>query len=185
MSLPDRIEEAVVVEREVYDIIRHHPAIANATINGSECTHDPGFMNEVRRSTAPAALLLRYQPDGVALTKKGGVFYWDAKASDQIEKQAYQIYMKLSDWGCPVWIWCRPPGCDLYYQRLHLIRFQDSTQWVNGFPDPWPVYDDWIYPPGSDTAYSGTPYRVIDLSSMRNWYEEHPRNIFTPGANTC
>jgi hypothetical protein len=138
--------------------------------NGTEHTH-PEFVELLRRNNKTRSKLIRFAPDGVMLSIKGDVFHWEAKCSVNIEKDAYETYMKYYDIGCKVIVFIRNKIGDVYWQNVENIKFIDSNDFVSKFPRPLPVVNGWISPRmGHMTNMdgSGTPYKVVDLDSLHD-----------------
>lgn len=147
-------------------------------INGTEHTH-PSFVERLRGSTDQTSLAIRFQPDGVAcLGTLPRTLYVEAKNARNIERTAYEQYMKLHAAGNVLtivfgkldWQWN-------FIERLTLVS---GVVTVSKFPPAqrFPVEDDWIVPRrahhwntvrGTNPQASGTPYREILPSSLRPW----------------
>ena len=64
-------------------------------VNGTEHTH-PDFVRALHRSADQTSLAIRFQPDAVAhIGNTPRAMYVEAKAAKNIEKTAYEQYMKL------------------------------------------------------------------------------------------
>lgn len=165
-----RLSKAVQFENDVEAFLRGRSGILSVAKNGTEHTH-PGFVQLLRTRDDLGAILVRHEPDGVALTQ-AGVWEWEAKASINIEKLAYQTYMAHQAIGHRVLLFVRS-GVDVYWQDVEKIEFVPSENVVGQYPAEkrHPIdADGWICPrlgSGYAGAGSGTPYKVIDLKSMR------------------
>lgn len=137
--------------------------------NGTEHTH-PEFVDGLRSNDSITSKLIRFAPDGIVLNKDETVYHWEAKASDKIERDAYETYMKYIDIGHKVILFAKN-NTAVYLRLIEHVILVDGNVTVECFnPEKrHPVDDKWIYPRrghGYAGRGSGTPYRVIDLSSM-------------------
>lgn len=154
--------------------------------NGTEHTH-PAFVERLRGSTDQTSLAIRFQPDGVACI--GAIprtLYVEAKNAGNIERTAYEQYMKLYAAGNLVaivfgkldWRWN-------FIERLQLVPGQETvSKFAPG--QRFPVVDDWITPRQAqhwnalrfaNPQASGTPYREIAPVSLLPWMTFKPEVI--------
>ena len=161
-------------------VLSEMPGTLAVALNGTEHTH-PSFVQELRTNDLPAAKFVRFAPDGVMVNKKGNVIHWDAKCAATIERDAYETYLKYGEAGCTVLLFVKHEG-HIYWQRIENLRFLSSEEIVLGFPPGrrFPVENGWICPrkkPGYreqvSRNMSGTPYQMIDFSSMKLWTRAH------------
>lgn len=169
-----RLEKATEFEDRVVALLRACPWVIDVAKNGTEHTH-PAFTEQLRQNPTWSAKLIRYAPDGVLLHKTERVYYFEAKRGDSLEKDAYEVYTAHQGRDIGVLIFFEIDG-KVYYQHLQKIRFRDSAAVVEQFPPlrRFPVIDGWICPrakPGfrSLGAMSGTPYRYVDVRSLKPW----------------
>lgn len=137
--------------------------------NGTEHTH-PEFVSGLRSNNSVTSKLIRFAPDGIVLHKDSNIYHWEAKASDKIEKDAYETYMKYVDIGHNVILFAKQFH-NVYLKMINKIVLIDGNTTVNKFSHNrrHPVVDKWIYPRnghGNAGNGSGTPYREIDIDSM-------------------
>lgn len=168
MGFNERIETGQAFEADVEDYCNKNAVMVAK--NGTEHTH-PEFVENIRSNKAKTSKLIRYAPDGILLNKEGDVYHWEAKCSDKIEKDAYETYMKYTGMGHKVLLFCKH-GNQVCCGLIENIRLIDGNDTVNEFPPErrHPVEDKWIYPRrghGNAGIGSGTPYRVIDISSLK------------------
>ena len=147
-------------------------------VNGTEHTH-PAFAEKLRHSTDQTSLAIRFQPDGVAcIGSIPRTIYVEAKAARNIERTAYEQYMKLYNAGNVLavvfgkldWQWN-------FIEAIELSRGEDT---VAKFPPArrFPVADGWIVPSqaqhwqtvkAENPGASGTAYREIVPASLNAW----------------
>lgn len=147
-------------------------------INGTEYTH-PKFIEHLRLSTDQTSLAIRFEPDGViAWGEPPMTWYVEAKASDKIEKTAYEQYMKRQREGNVLIVVFQHRDI-IYWQFIEQVEFINSNEYVNHYANPFPVIDGWIYPRRSQYWHdikwdnpqaSGTAYQVVDMTSLRPWH---------------
>lgn len=146
--------------------------------NGTEHTH-PDFVALLRGNNDTTSKMIRFAPDGVLL-RAGGVTHWEAKCSTinsdyiNLEKDAYETYIKYHYMGCSVFVFFKHPIGDVYGQYVEKIGFVPSEDVVGRFPPHmrYPIdEDDWITPRrsanGKRGSGSGTPYREVDVQSLK------------------
>lgn len=138
--------------------------------NGTEHTH-PAFVELLRKNDSPQSKLIRFAPDGVLL-RAGGVIHWEAKASINIERDAYEVYYRYFEMGCKVLVFIQDKQANAYCQWIEKIGFIPSIAVVGKFgPRAHPIdEDDWICPRkghGYAGGGSGTSYKEVDLSSLK------------------
>jgi len=176
MGFETRISMATKFELEVEQYCRRVSVMAAK--NGTEHTH-PDFVNNIRTNNAETAKLIRYAPDGILLTNEQDVYHWEAKCSDKIEKDAYKTYIKYTQIGHRVLLFCKSRGI-VYCNFVENIALVDGAETVKKYPQSMrhPVKNKWIYPRlghGNSGTGSGTPYREIELSSLKiikNFYAD-------------
>lgn len=169
MAFEQRLKQAKAFEMDVEAFCRHKfVAVAK---NGTEHTH-PDFVDLLRRRSDSGSKLVRFAPDGVAL-QVGGLWHWEAKASQNIERDAYETYMAYHDMGAKLLVFVRSPQTgQVYWQRIERIGFIPSELVVVRYrPERrHPIdEDDWICPRqghGFAGTGSGTPYKEIDFDSL-------------------
>ena len=168
MGFAQRLEVAKSFEMEVERYLCGRTSLVAK--NGTEHTH-PDFTDKIRFNSGRGAKFVRFAPDGVYLSTCGSVIHWEAKAGKHIEKDAYETYMAYNQMGCTVILFVRAER--VYCQRVERVGFIPSIDVVGKFAPArrHPIdEDDWICPRGGHGyagTGSGTPYREIDLSSMR------------------
>lgn len=141
-----------------------------AVRNGTEHTH-PEFVERLRYNDHPTAYFIRFAPDGCALLGDGSVIHWEAKSTQNIEKNAYQTYTRFHNMGCKLILVSRDIKTgDVYAQSINKVSFTPSIQVVSKFKQQHPIdNDDWICPDKAKvkpTKGSRNPYRQIDHRSM-------------------
>jgi len=173
----ERIKTSVAFEKLLFEKLDEQGfAIA---VNGTEHTH-PGFVSQLLHSTDQTSLAIRFQPDGVAcIGKTPRSFFIEAKAARNIEKTAYEQYMKLQVTGNIVIVVFEKLGWG--WNFIEDIKMTDGHETVASFPAEkrFPVSPDgWIYPRSGKRwrdikqkvlRASGTPYREIDKVSLLPW----------------
>ena len=155
-------------------------------INGTEHTH-PDFIKEIRTLVDPVSLFIRYEPDVVICAKLGNgdtpiSFLLEVKAGQNIERAAYEEYMKHVSLGHLIAIVFKCGAGNKYWNFVEEIRFIPSKEVVEKFPNPFHIdQGGWIDP--RKTPYwmenarwnnpqaSGTPYKRVDFKSLLNWDE--------------
>lgn len=170
MTFTDRLKLAKQFEKDVETYLDARKKVLSVVKNGTEHTH-PDFVELLRKNDSATSKLIRFAPDGVALCANKTVIHWEAKASNNIEKDAYETYMKYFDMGCQLVIFVRNKLGRVYFSNVQNISFIPSKLIVNKFPEnPYFVdEDDWIHPRKSGNKVgggSGTPYKKIDFGSM-------------------
>lgn len=140
-------------------------------LNGIEHTH-PDFCNSLHSNDHPTSRWFRHQPDGIFVTKKLGiVHYYECKASLNMERDAYEVYMEIEQIrGLKVYLFFLV-GDQVLSQHCSAIRFLDSRDVVSRWPVPYPIDSDgWICPRKARHVKngSGTPYKEVDISCLRN-----------------
>lgn len=127
------------------------------------------------------AKIIRFAPDGVAVSEDYGALHWEAKLSKSIEKDAYHAYGRLRAAGARVLIFVKAPDTGLvYWQWVQKIKFMDSHEEVAKHPPDkrFDVIDGWISPRTTGRRFSngsGTPYKYINFHSLvecRDFYED-------------
>lgn len=155
--------------------------------NGTEHTF-PEFTKLLRRSEDSTSLAIRFQPDGVACI--GDIprsFYWEAKASNHIEKTAWEQYMNCHEVG-NVLIIIFEYSSEWRWNFIEDIQLIPASETVGRFPPcrRFPVVDGWITPRGSarwneiksrNPQASGTPYREVDMTSLLSWAEFKSKTV--------
>jgi len=170
MSFADRLSGAKQFEVDVESYLNSRKSMSAVAVNGTEHTH-PDFVDRLRRNNSTESKFVRFAPDGVCLSASGTVTHWEAKASKNIEKDAYETYMKYSDMGCSVVIFAKHPSGIVYCQYVHAVGFIPSSDVVGKYGSRGHPIDecDWICPRmghGDAGRGSGTSYREIDFLSM-------------------
>lgn len=166
MSFSNRLENAIKFENWTEDYCAKR--MKSVARNGTEHTH-PEFVALLRTNNKPRSKFVRFAPDGVMLKENGSVFHWEAKNSVNIEKDAYETYLKYEKVGCTVIVFVKDRKGNVYYQNAGKISFLDSHEHVSKFPNPLPVENGWISPRaghGTSGKGSGTPYKVVNISSL-------------------
>ena len=169
----NRLARGVEFEREVEAYCQTH-SIAVAR-NGTEHTH-PDFVAQLRSRNDEQSKFIRFAPDGVCLIESAGVIHWEAKYSNNLEKDAYETYLKYSDMGCKVYIFFKHPKTyEVYSSEVLSIGFVPSESVVSVYPVArrHPICEeDWIWPRlgfgHKSSAASGTPYREVDFQSLKH-----------------
>jgi len=170
MGFSDRAAIAHEFEQSLFKELSNMGFVV--AVNGTEHTA-PEFVKDLKRSTDQTSLSIRFQPDGVArIGKIPRSFYVEAKYADNIERLAYEQYMKLYDSGNIVvivfgkyeWAWC-------FIEELPL---QPAIDTVSVYPEErrFPIVDGWITPRASGRTLahgSGTPYRQVIIENLRQW----------------
>lgn len=139
------------------------------------------IMQQIRESGDPMSRRLRISPDGHTFIAGRGMSWWEAKASDDIERNPYEGYMRYEILEEPVLLFFSPkliPKEDrspdwarVYVDRIKNIIFYDSYKLESRFSNPSYVDEDgWIIPtrtrdnkPRFFRSGSGTPYRRINI----------------------
>lgn len=140
--------------------------------NGTEHTH-PIFVELLRQNNSEASKFVRFAPDGVALMAACGVVHWEAKSGNNIERDAYETYLKYHDMDCRVLVFVRSNRGNVYCQWIERIGFVPSIDVVSRFKRRHPIdEDDWITPRADPNRIksgraSGTPYKEIDFESLK------------------
>ncbi len=166
-----RLQPGIQAEQEAIEMIKAVAGVDAVALNGTEHTH-PEFVNMLRSNNSGQSLFIRYAPDGVLL-KHGTVVHFDVKASKTIEKNAYNTYLKYQNAGCRVVLMVKHDG-RWFVQDIEKLKLIDGNATVAEFPNPFPVdAEGWICPRYSGrtliSKMSGTPYRYIDMNSMKPW----------------
>ena len=147
--------------------------------NGTEHTH-PDYVDAIRNKEDPGSLMVRFAPDGIALTTKRTI-YWEAKSGNNLERFAYETYMNYYAMGVAVMVFVRRNDGCVYWQWVQCIGFVPSCDVIGRhLPDRrHPLdEDDWICPRmghGYAGSGSGTAYREIDFSSLNQVEDWHVR----------
>jgi len=156
-------------------------------MNGTEHTHSD-FVGQLHQSTDQTSLAIRFQPDAVAHI--GAVprsFYVEAKAAKNIERTAYEQYMKLYTNGNVVVVVFEK--LDWHWNFIEDIKLVDGNETVGRFPPDkqFPVDGaGWITPRKCERWHnikthnpqaSGTPYREIAVASLLQWRDFKDRII--------
>ena len=164
-TMPDRFQVAADYENRVYDWLSRCDNIQCITRTGIEHTiPDSRFRDVLRSVISPEVAKWRFTPDFITIGRYGNLCYIEVKRSLYIEMDAYKHYIQL-DVTSPVWLILESEGMS-YWQRVSIIRFLDSSEYVRQFPNPFKVDPDgWILPRHSND-HSSCPFRVVDLSSM-------------------
>jgi len=179
MGFKDRIEAARIFENELfYEMNNLGFEVAK---NGAEHTCQE-FTKFIMPSSDQTSLAIRFAPDGVAaIGKTPRSFYVEAKYASNIEKTAYEQYMKLASVGNIVVLVFGGYG-DWMWQVIERVTLIDGDETVSSFPENmrYPVIDGWITPRKADDehykerkhnngGFSGTPYREVYYSSLLDW----------------
>jgi hypothetical protein len=166
-TFKQRLHEAVTFEEEVERFLMRREDIRLVVRCGTEQAF-PELSELLKQRTDAASRFIRYTPDGIALPVKPEPFYWEAKCSDCMERDAYEAYCKLESIGCRVLLFLRTSECVSTCWASEL-SFIPSWQVVSKFaPDKqFPIKDGWIYPRQASNRCdlifgSGTPYRRIN-----------------------
>ena len=165
----ERLKTGQAFEDEVEAYCAHYSL--TVARNGTEHTH-PEFVSHLRGLEDSASKFIRFAPDGVALLKASGVIHWEAKASINLEKDAYETYVKYQAMGCSVCVFFKD-GENVYKQFVDQVGFIPSDAVVGRVPPRmrYPIdEDDWITPrkskSGKRGSGSGTPYKEVDAGSL-------------------
>ncbi len=180
-----RLRCGILFEQLLCYLLAHINCISQIALNGTEHTH-PAFMQAIRNNFGDAALFLRFAPDGVILIENNGkknLYHWEAKNAKNIERDAYQTYLKYQTAGCRIFIFVLDGGL-IYFQILNKLKFIDSQAILDRYPNGkrFPVDEDgWICPPPRN-GEKRTPYKEIDFSSMKPFVclESFFASIFKP-----
>ena len=138
--------------------------------NGSEHTH-PSFVSMLRNRDDAGSKMVRFQPDGVVLAKDG-VYHWEAKHATNIERDAFETYMKYVSIGCKVIVFFKHPKTKkVFCSMAENIVFVPSEEVVSRYSEQTrhPIIDGWMYPRrgnGGRGYGSGTPYREVNFDYM-------------------
>jgi hypothetical protein len=132
------------------------------------------------REPGETARFIRYMPDGAAVeVERQDAYFFDAKAGNSIEKDAYLAYLAFAGERRRCDIYVRRPSGDVYRvpaRKLVLIPAEVS---VAPFPPDrqMPIEDGWLAPrrwprekylrwkAGNQQA-SGTAFRYIDFAAL-------------------
>lgn len=142
----------------------------DCTVNGSEHTHAP-LVDKFRRDDSLRARLVRFTPDTMVFMD-GNLCYFEAKAGQSIEKAAYLTYCHIEKHIMPVVVVLWTKNGAVKWQFCSQIQFKPSLVVVEKYGDrAHPIdIDGWISPRnghGFAGNGSGTPYREVQLSSMK------------------
>jgi len=184
-SFNDRLERAKNYEIALIKMLNLSGFVT--ALNGTEHTH-PDFVDKLRHSEDPTSLSIRFQPDGVAyIGNTPRSFYFEAKSSSTIEKNAYDQYINLTRNGNIVVLFFGSVGNEIKFKWIFVedLKFTNSENLLKKFKNQKgnkqkdiPIIDNWFYPRKlNDSDYnewkieykgSGTPYANIDKSCLLN-----------------
>jgi hypothetical protein len=182
-NFDDRLERAKNYETALINMLNLSGFVT--ALNGTEHTH-PDFVNKLRNSEDPTSLSIRFQPDGVAyIGNTPRSFYFEAKSSSTIEKNAYDQYMNLACNGNIVVLFFGSSGDEIVFRWVFVedLKFTNSEYLLKKFKNQKgskqkyiPIIYNWFYPRKlNDIDYnewkvkykaSGTPYANIDKSCL-------------------
>lgn len=174
-----RLKPGEEFESELFEMLKNNNKIISIAKNGTEHTH-PEFVNLIRQINTEVSKFIRFAPDGVMLFKDSSIIHYDAKASNSIEKDAYEVYIKYKNSGCKIILFVKFKGL-IYWQWIEKVNFIDSHKEVAKYTRKFPIDNDgWICPRGHNTWYygkkmSGTPYKYFDFSSFVIF--QHNKNV--------
>jgi hypothetical protein len=130
----------------------------------------------------------RYYPDGfyISIKEKKSVFF-EAKHGDNIEKDAYIIYLKMQTMGLSVLICILNNKNEEYHIPIEKLTLVHGLKTINEFNFKLPVDSSgWISPRLLDKPKyeywkehmswgnaSGTPYRRIAFDSLQQYKKEY------------
>jgi len=184
-SFNDRLERAKNYEIALIKMLNLSGFVT--ALNGTEHTH-PDFVDKLRHSEDPTSLSIRFQPDGVAyIGNTPRSFYFEAKSSSTIEKNAYDQYINLTRNSNIVVLFFGSVGDEIKFKWIFVedLKFTNSENLLKKFKNQKgnkqkdiPIIDNWFYPRKlNDSDYnewkieykgSGTPYANIDKSCLLN-----------------
>lgn len=179
-----RIEKAVSYESALIDYFNESGFVT--AFNGTEHTH-PEFVNDLRVSEDTTSMFIRFQPDGVAhIGKVPRSFYFEVKASQTIEKNAYDQYMKLASIGNVVVLFFgiqKDGHITFRWAFVEDIKFQNSERVLecykqkNSRQQDIPIKNNWfcprLLPEDQYNSWkwqhksSGTPYASVDFYYLK------------------
>lgn len=179
----DRLERAKNYETALIKMLNLSGFVT--ALNGTEHTH-PDFVNKLRNSEDPTSLSIRFQPDGVAyIGNTPRSFYFEAKSSSTIEKNAYDQYINLARNGNIVVLFFGSDKNEIIFKWIFVedLKFKNSKYLLKKFKNQngskqkdIPIIDNWFYPRKLDDSdynewkkkykASGTPYANIDTSCL-------------------
>jgi len=165
-----RVEKGSAFELDLDAFLKTCPAIRAIAKNGTEHTHAP-FVALMRNNQSPGAKFLRFAPDAVMLMTDGRAIHYDAKASINVEKDAYLTYRDYeSIHGLRVLLFVRYQS-QIFWRDVAMLKFTPSEDVVARHPRQHPIIDGWITPRHGNNGPngSGTPYKEIDMRSMRKF----------------
>jgi hypothetical protein len=176
-----RLGRAEQFEREVEAYCQRSGKVEAVARNGTEHTH-PDFVRLLRNRIDDGSKFVRFAPDGVALFKERGVIHWEAKASINIERDAYLTYMAYNKLGARVLVFIKPSSSSaVYYNYIERVQFTPSEEVVGRIRNVarrHPIdKDGWMCPRqghGQAGNGSGTPYKEIDLTSLIQLSDFYP-----------
>ena len=175
MGFQKRIQNSTKFEKELFQKLEEMGFYV--ALNGTEHTH-PTFADKLRQSNDPTSLSIRFQPDGVICTNgQTKSAYVEVKASENIEKTAYEQYMKLhNNENIVLIVFEKFKYAWNFIQHIDLI---DGNITVKPFPPTkrFPVdKNGWICPRKakhwnnvSGNNASGTPYKAVNQQSLLPW----------------
>ncbi len=105
-TFSQRIQGAVTFEDQVQRFLEHRRDILCVARSGSEITY-PDVAALLRHRSDDTSLFLRHAPDGVAIPVQNEPFFWEAKCSTCIEREAYETYRRYQNAGCRVLVFLR------------------------------------------------------------------------------
>jgi hypothetical protein len=124
----------------------------------------------------------RYHPDGFYIaTKENKSVYFDAKASDFIEKDAYLIYQLMMTMGLNVLICIQNRRGQEFHVPMTALILISGKESIKPFKYKLPLdSDDWIAPrllskpeylkwKEKNPMASGTPYQYFNFEAMKQY----------------
>lgn len=183
MSFDKRLERAKSYETALISMLNSSGFVT--ALNGTEHTH-PDFVNQLRNSEDPTSLCIRFQPDGVAyIGNTPRSFYFEAKSSNSIEKNAYDQYMNLSRNGSIVVLFFGSGNKEVTFKWVFVenLKFANSEYLLKRFKamhgskqKDIPIIDNWFHPRKMSIcdyeewkrsySASGTAYANVEQSCL-------------------
>jgi hypothetical protein len=177
MTFHDRTQKAEQYFQEIAQLFssRGYKVVKTGVEVNYSHTH-PDLMKLDNDLTAK---YFRYHPDGFYIAEKfHQAVYFDAKASDSIEKDAYLIYQKMHSIGLRVLVCIKNKKNEQYHVPIQKICLVSGLETAKRNPLPLDE-DGWLAPRLlSPVKYqewknkcrgSGTSYRYFDFAQMQKF----------------
>lgn len=164
-TFDERKEKGILFENYILNSLNKNNAIKKAIRCGAEYIYRD-IIDDLKGNYTKEALIIKFSPDGIFLTKKDDLFYWETKDSIFIEKNAYKIYIDHYNKQMKLILFIKYTD-NKTKKCINCWQFIDEIKFINNIPIKKEKYkyideEGWVHP----HDHTRTPYKLIDKKCL-------------------